>query len=476
MKTGFKKRGLITVLTAALLILAALVASCIDPLEGTTAKKQEAGDEGVNIVIPPGKGVIRLKVAEPDARTILPTTNTATLYYKVEFIGTAAAGANDLTIPAGTGNYITYAALTTPIPLTADTYDIVITAFDSAAQGSAIPVAGWDSDALSLGPYTVGSSSTAVTANLIGFTTGTDVGKFSYSVTAPAAPAATVMDVVIYGGGTSPQFNGGLPLSITAGTLENNSGVPLSLNPGYYLVTIVASASGRQARSYTRALHIYPTLTSTWAVGTIPNLVANEWTITFDLNTVTDTSGSDFATGTDQIQLISNAGTAVDPGDPEDFAGVLDFAGWYYTAYAVDGPPVATQKWLTTDRFFGNKTVYAYWVTPGALGDITLTVTFTDTDKASISGGSTTFSIADVNAGTTTLTFTLANPPAGSWTSWYWEIGENQYAANANLVLSSANTGGVLADITVGTFEITVVANIAGVPWTDTVTVTVTNP
>jgi hypothetical protein len=105
---------------------------------------------------------------------------------------------------------------------------------------------------------------------------------------------------------------------------------------------------------------------------------------------------------------------------------------------------------------------------------VTFTLTFSDTDHASITGGPASISIASVT-GAGSVTFTLAPHPTGSWTSYSWKIAGTEYSTSNTLVFSNANIGGVLSELVLNnTIEITVTAvdNLT-VPYSDTVEINI---
>ncbi|MDR2716740.1 MAG: InlB B-repeat-containing protein [Treponema sp.] len=432
------RKMVIAVLTATLLISAALIAGCTNPPDGLSFKP---GTED-NFQIPEGKGVVRLKISDSDARTILPTP-LATMYYDVIFTH-ATTSANNKTIPAdiSADNKVAFGAVSgIPIALATGNYSVVITAYNNLA--GTIPIAGWTGNVSITATQTTGQ-----TANLIAFVDGTGSGTFSYSITVPAGTTNT-FDIVKSGGGTTSP-------TLIAGT--NAASIPLT--SGYYTVKVTSSQTDYLTQQYVRVLHIYPAMTSTMPTISITALVKNRFQVTFepDDGTVEDTSTNDYSAVTD----IKYGSKLTDPGDPIPDLSGYSFGGWYknssYTGGAWD---------FDTDRVLADYDLFAEWIAPGATGNVNFTVTFTfnDVANASASGGGT------INRGNfvsgSTVTLTLAAPTTGSWSGITWyisgmdatDVADHVNGSNALVINNSSDFWDVLA---ASSFEVTVVATLGG--------------
>lgn len=104
---------------------------------------------------------------------------------------------------------------------------------------------------------------------------------------------------------------------------------------------------------------------------------------------------------------------------------------------------------------------------------IKITVTFSGTEHANITGAPANISISSIIGGAS-VTLVLAAPPAGtSWDTMSWMIGGNEYSTNANLVIDSSSQ--VMGELLIGdNLEITVLAvDNLGILYSATVKITV---
>jgi len=258
------KRTLITVLTAALLVSAALIIGCSSPGDGMSPDQGGggAGQKNDNFQIPPGKGVIRINVSDKNSRTVLPDNTVSgirveDMVFDIVFTGVS----NNLNWP-GTGTYLNYTQLTNiPISLVADTYDILLTAYEDAIVK--VPIAGWSAGAPDYpsGGYQISSGGDeTATANLIGFTNGNAEGKFSYSFNVPAG--SYTASALVINGTTKGSFTDGATIPLNPGTTTANA--DYSLPSGYYIVRATFSQTDHITKQYMQAVHIYPAMTSKW--------------------------------------------------------------------------------------------------------------------------------------------------------------------------------------------------------------------
>jgi len=346
MKTMIKKRRFLAALSATLLILAALVTSCMDPLFDETS--EQLG--GNNTKAPAGKGLVRISIADTSERTIYPSSlpSLGDMYYTVQF--TSDSGNNDDEIGDSTTAVSIGLLNGVSTPLAPDGYNILITAWEGDDPSSDKPLAGWT------GYATVASgASTLVTANLIGWTTSGD-GTFSYSITVPALPStwAITTPPTDYSTNKMEVINASNvtvnTVSLTKGTTVAGS-IP-SLTAGYYTVKITLTADDCQDRVVTNAMHIYNTMTSSYSYN-VPALNQDNFSVAFDLNGETDTGSS--YTSTTQYP-IAFLGTVNDPGDPE--SAVYDFDGWN------DKDDGSGTDWVfggTGTKVLKDTTLYAQW-------------------------------------------------------------------------------------------------------------------
>jgi hypothetical protein len=313
----------------------------------------------------------------------------------------------------------------TAIVLTAgDTYEVVLTGYNSTHT---TPIARWTDPSVAI---STGSVET-LNANLIGIVDGTNEGYFTYSVLVPS-PATlpgsnydvgSTMDVVKYGEvATTTKFNGGSPIVLTGATV---TGTSVPLDSGFYTITITLKKANYQDRVVTNVMHIYPALTSTFTYA-VPEIKKNVFDVDFDLGSVVDDSGSAFATGGKDTQLVNNAGTILDPGDPEDEDGLLEFDGWYYeNTFAT--------LWSATDKIFKDTTLYAKWK---ADEGVEIILTFTISDANIVQTGSTPPVSYNDLAGTAFLTFTLS----GTFTGVTWDLDGTSIGTGNSITINSSSS------------------------------------
>jgi uncharacterized repeat protein (TIGR02543 family) len=407
MKTKTKKRLYFAALTAALLVSAALVVGCMNPWDGAAAN-QGSGDEDVSFNIPAGKGIVRLKIANSGARTILPD-HTAfpveDMFFKVEF-RCPGAPANDRIIPTGTADYIDYSELGDPIVLPADAYNILITAYDDADQTTAVPIAAWDTITIDPGLVTVSATiATPVTVALEALI-GDDDGYFDYSIVTPESIGGfdrIEMEIFEYDG--TPYDT--IPLLED----EDNADVLIMLS-GYYIIKITIEETGYLSREIVSALHIYPAMTSPYSV-TIDALIKNVFDVTFSMNGKTDTSTHYPSTITKSVNNGNTLAAAYATiGGPPTAAG-WTFDGWYDNA--TSGNLWISNSGVTSKRVYDDLDLYAQWT---ASVGVVFTVTFETQDEASISGGSGQLSIEALEQGGSVI---LSLDGTG-WNNYYWVV------------------------------------------------------
>jgi len=387
------KKTVITVLAVTLLISAALVVGCMNQLDELTDRDMED--------IPVGKGVVRFRISDSNARTVLPTAPVSMVYdIKFEADGNSANDKNLTKVDLTTAE--------TAVSLSPDTYTVTITAFDSATES--IPIAGWDNTlntTHALGVVVGAGDAISITANLLGFVNGDDEGTFECNINIPTGVTyVSTLDIKGYSNTTVK--------SLVLATGVN--AISETLDSGYYTVTFKFVEAHCQTIEYKHALHIYPTLTSTLtAVPTPPvSLDENEFEVDFDLNSepVSNASGTFNSKYIGYAQLVSIA-------NPVPSTSGRTFAGWYSNVGL-------TVPWtIASDRITSSGvTLYAKFnsVSPG---NITFTITFSFADEAS----GVTPTATTIQRGTTfdegySITLVLDAPVSDSWASVEWSIGD----------------------------------------------------
>jgi len=410
------KKTVIAVIAAMLVISAVLIVSCIEPID---EKNTYTAD---NYQIPAGKGVIRFKLSDSNLRTILPDNDLSNMKFQV--ILTDATTSTPTTYPSAS-TFFTATEInsntTPPIVLDPDDYDVSICAYDTTGL---IEIAGWDSDPLD--PIKlVPNGSETITANLIAVNSGSATGTFKYNFNIPNDGYTAQLDILNYStgvtiGATSDATPISLPLTLpTTGALSPGSA---TIPRGYYIVKVTVAKTNYQTKSYVRALHIYPAMTSTMENITVPALTkVADLKVTFDLgkvngNDITDTtSGNNYTAQYKTYAATVSAFTYTPLADAPN-AGYT-FVNWYKN-------DLKTVLWnFTTDRVLADNTVlYAGWNPPAGLGDVKFKITFDIDDFADgiISGGN--ISRANFNGASQVLLTIDAAPDSGKWKNIQWDV------------------------------------------------------
>jgi hypothetical protein len=357
------KKIVVAVLMAVLLISAALIAGCTNPLEIIPAKQDK--DDYVNYQIPAGKGVVKFKFSDSKPRTILPDKSSSGLevsdmLFDVKFT-TNPGGVvsyfpcDDDDGSAGTpirATKASYSEVTAPIIIGDEDYDFVITAYDSTGL---IPIAGYTSAA----PINVdtGTTTNVGSIDLIGFVNGDYKGFLSYNITVPVITGGydtCELEILKADRSTSVDV-----ITLTEDNVANDDPA-YALDSGYYYVVVTVAKAKYITRQYTEALHIYPAMTSKMPAFTVDTLVQNKFDVSFSLNgrAVTDVDYLTINSGKTQIlsygqyaDIPSIPPVATDP----DYV----FKGWFIS----DSPaPSASPFAFNTTRIMTDYSpLYAKW-------------------------------------------------------------------------------------------------------------------
>jgi len=415
MKTLFSKRRFLAALTAALLISAALIASCMTQLE----------DQNDKVVIPEGKGIVRIKLNS--ARTILPTSlpDPSTLKYTVEMFN----GTTTTKIPASGTNAVDFGDVDgEPIVLATGTYRFTITAWDDVDTSdpgvTANPIAGWTKSGIAVNA----SESLSLIANLIGWTDSGE-GTFEYTILVPAISGISGFSItdkpLVYSTKTIEIFEmdgttlvtmdtHGSPISTNlANTGPSANTDTIDLPAGFYRVKVTLAADACQTRVVEQVLHVYNTQESIWPSFTVPPLSQNKFTVTFDFVKTPSNVGSFTLTPQDGL---SNADIVTSPGSatPTLSNWVFEYwqtatnKRWYFadetTPSIVLADTALFGKWTSS----AGVTVSIIWSTP----NITITPVYND---GTLDVGSLSYDdlVDPLGSASITITATLSGDYAG---------------------------------------------------------------
>lgn len=353
------RKTVIAVLVAVLLVSAALIVGCMNQLDGISDKDAED-----DYPIPEGKGRIKFKITDGNARTILPTANVANMYFTFTFtdVSGGSTNGNIITLPS-TGR--TGYSSSIPLVLPESTYTASVTAYNAASDGQVI--SGWDSGLTS---YTIsaGNLSNSVNVTLEGVIDGLGQGLFTYSITVPSISQPDNTTITYIPNGTDINS---MTMKVTKGITNTyilsegvNTQSPaggILLDSGVYTITVTLKANNCQPRVINTVMHIYNGLTSNYNVS-VAAPVQNLFTVKFD----TSPTGSAVSQAS-----VQNADTASKPSsDPTNSNTSLEFDDWYVASGG-------STKFNFSSKIFRDTTIFAHWKPAAGNGPLGIVVTFT---------------------------------------------------------------------------------------------------
>ena len=374
MKTRTKQCGVFAALAAVLLLSAALVTSCPEPVgPGSLTVPQEKGqtpfvppagntgsqlperntgsqpeEEDTDFLPPEELGYLQLNIAVPEsgARTIMPNTSaivdldsfTSFDVYVLQSDGTTVVTSN-----LG----ISQTDVADPIPLGAGSY--VVRVFGNLTPNGAVAV-GEDTATITAG------SGDSVSITLREIVDGEGNGTFAWALTAAAVPATSAIMSIIPLSATGTDTH--QPYENDLVTTPELSG-SVSLKSGYYRVEIAQTRADHKTVKTISALHVYQGFTSTYTY-TLPSLKPIVYQVTFNLNGSADTAPAS--------QTINHGARVSKPADPSFLpsgptAGI--FAGWCYdiggtTPFGFNDTET-TGTFVSDDVIIRALTLYAKW-------------------------------------------------------------------------------------------------------------------
>jgi hypothetical protein len=451
------KKTVIVMLAAVLLISAALIVGCMSPQDGLS-EKQDAED---NFQIPAGKKVIRLKVPEKNARTILPDFTDfedggnliAEMYFDVKFELDNGLGTGLVTYYPGnstspSGDKLSYAEINGPHVLPASgSYFIEVTAFDDDDGTTAI--LRWTS-----GVTAYPTSGGAVNVYLTGITDGTgEDGLFNYNIAYTDFPGGTItsliwgvrtLDILDYNTKSSVMATLAYDTNatiitgpLTLGTPGGNVGIDDIVIPsGYYIVRVSLAASNCLTTVVDNVMHIYPGMTSSYntVAADIPSPGQNIFTVQLESNSGTtglvdtnyDGSGGTLRT----VGSIANA-TTISPPDPVPTNTNYEFDSWH-TSNALNNAFDLSTRGIFTDR--------KLWAKYKATVGLTINITFNiEESTLTPSGDPTTFSYNDIKplAAGSQIVLTLSGVDGDyNSISWILKSGVTEYTLGSTRTIT----------------------------------------
>jgi len=468
------KSGIFAALVVVLLLAAALITSCPDPLSsGDFTVPQE--NEQTRFQPPPGMGYIRLNVdveGFSGERTAMPTATFTTIgsfgSREVNIIGTAAGNANNKNEPAWNGS--------TAIAVNPDTYTVQVIGYNSATPKVAVAYG----EATSVG-VTAGTGGTAnvVMKEIID---GSETGIFSWAFTDPDSVDSATLNIVGLSAGAQDDYDD-IDYDLLSGAafdLGPAKGLTstLTLDSGYYRIELTVVKANYQTAVIREIIHIWGGYTTSYSKALSLNSTLHE--ILYDYQDDRSGTGAfinptrsfahnaDFAypTGVTTPEYLDSS-DSVDPS--------YTFVGWFTASSG------GTQWIPTTTKVLHPRTLYAQWSTGPE--DLTVNVTFAYTTVPGISFTVTLNNPPTFTPFVSSTPISQASPPeliitaTNSLTSptynWYYEEG-----ATPSVSLGTANNtivdfSGI--NLTVpGTHTFNVEIMSGGTPYNGKVTFTVT--
>ena len=309
MKTMLKKCGKYTAMAAMLLVMAALITNCIEPISPSSIKDDYRGYEPP----PPGKAYLWLDFAESNIRTIMPgKPNVTALEYNLTITHASEATISE------TG--IDHDALTAPRTLTlGESYEVTVDAFTA---GTTTPVIGSFTT-----PVTAISENNPIDIVLVAVKTGVN-GTFTWDLEYNNGDF-TSLDTATMNVYTNPAMttlvSGFTEVDLTD-TPANSTGLPITAGT-YYVRIILNNDDGLlQEETIVEVLRVYGGLTSHYS-SDFAALVQNRFPVTINYNNGATDGGSDVTVPqiipnhglvTTEINFHKKARQGSTSGNPED--------------------------------------------------------------------------------------------------------------------------------------------------------------
>jgi len=381
------RKTVIAVLSAVLLISAALIVGCLSEFEGAAIKKAEED----NFVVPKGKGLIKFKIKDGRPRTIMPTADLSTMYFIFKF--TDADPLSDdfgqVTYHPDDGTRELYSS-SMSVALDEGTYSVAIEAYNYGTDGSdGDLITAWSSltDLPTPTTYTIDTTTPTrnVNASLKGVIDGVGTGTFNYHITVPVITshlnAASDFDYTARTLEVYEDDESALAISPIIDLTDGaNTDSDIQLVSGQYWVIVTLSADNCQDRVLRNVMYIYNGLPTYYGTsdpgGTIdvPPIVQNTFIVRYFSNVTPNTTVDGTLSGGHLDQPIVNASAPLDPfrlQSPD--SATHNFDGWFTTSGG-------NTPYNFYTKIFADARVYAQWSLKTGTPGLSFTITFTITD------------------------------------------------------------------------------------------------
>ena len=366
MKT--KKCGVFAALAAALLVTAALITSCVEPISpgGLTIPQEK---QLANFQPPSeGKGYLWLNVVNEGsgARTVLPSGTPTRGAFVIIATGTSGTTGTETSLRITDIN-------NTPFSVPVGTYNVEVRAYATTANTDTeiVAVGTAENPVVVTGAGTTGGPVTVVQHEIYD---GSGAGEFGYAFTFTSAAPTTASMVI-------KEWPSGSVVSTTNVVSASSGSVPL--DSGYYYVDVTLGKQYCRSQTYTEIVHIANGMTSTWTKTNFLPLASNVYTVTYNYNDATPTITP--------VPNQTHGGTISAPTEPT-WSGHT-FGGWFKDDGTFSDPWV-----FATAKLMGDIDLYAKWTT-ASMGDLSVSVSFAldhDTQEFTLSSTSETYSKASL--------------------------------------------------------------------------------
>ena len=338
MKTRTTKCGVFVALAATLLITAALITSCFEPVN-------YGGTELVSLTPPPpGMGNLLLKVSTDEAlKTIRPSAGPTIVEYLVIV-------RNGTVVVTTSPRIASTVIATTPVVVPAGTYNVEVQGFSVAASTTVVAVGSASGVVVKAPPLDPGDNTATVVQHEVSDGTGT--GTFGWNFTFPSGTNevdSVTMTVSNYGSQTNT-----IPGALVGASLNTTtaSGSNANVPSGTYYVDVTLEKAGYRTQTYREIVRVGNTLTTTWTKSDFHNLSSNVYTVTY--RDIDGDGANTPVTGRAHASFL----TAPTP-TPTDTSGQnRTFGGWFR-----DNSTFLVPWVFASDRIINNLNLYALWVT-----------------------------------------------------------------------------------------------------------------
>lgn len=404
------KKILFAVLMAVL--VAALIISCIDPLDNkkidSEDKKNDSIVDSEDIYVPSEKTIIRLNLINPNAgsRTVFPSNVPSDLSDFDSFTLTAYDVTNSAAYPL-TGANATYGSSFEPSDLTGSesdkinlqldtgrSYTLTLTGFQGSGPAKKVAIA----------VTTIPTVTVTTTANLTlkEIVNGTDLGTFAWNLndtfTSPTEGAGTAYDTATLTLISIPPGN-----TIDIDITEEATGSDATVPSGIYRMTIPLTCANHYGVTVQEIVYIYAGLTTTYS-DPLPVLRSTLHKVTYNYGT--DNASNPLAVSRPSTDVVhggnlpsghllpaNNLHSSASPGPATN-----TFTGWF-----TDNTTFNNEVTGST-RILKPQTLFARWTPVSTVSvGVTVVVGFTPEYTPAVIG-----SISSFNQSASTFSFTLS--------------------------------------------------------------------